>query len=192
MQRAKILGNLDLVAAGFAFVILIVVTFGGVIMRYVVGHPIMWAEEVQLWAFLWITFLGAGAAFRYGSHVAVEIVYEMFPKNIKHIVDYLNFIIITVVLLYVATRGYSMLELMVKAGRRTQIFEVPLWFINLALPVGCLLMILSNTINFVKQQKSEKAAALAEATATDTERAPADGVENGKAADPSSEEVKHG
>ncbi|MCR5084413.1 MAG: TRAP transporter small permease [Succinivibrionaceae bacterium] len=150
MEREKILGNLDLVAAGVAFVILICVTFGGVIMRYIVGHPIMWAEEVQLWSFLWITFLGAGAAFRYGSHVAVEIVYELLPRGVKRGIDYLNFAIITLVLLYLMLKGVDMLQLMIKAGRRTQIFEVPLWFINLALPAGCLLMMVSNAFNFYK------------------------------------------
>ena len=64
MDTKKILSNLDLALAGVAFVILIVVTFGGVIMRYILSSPLAWAEEVQLWMFLWITFLGAGAAFR--------------------------------------------------------------------------------------------------------------------------------
>ena len=52
MDTKKILSNLDLALAGVAFVILIVVTFGGVIMRYILSSPLAWAEEVQLWMFL--------------------------------------------------------------------------------------------------------------------------------------------
>ena len=52
MDKRKILANLDMVFAGIALVVLIVVTFGGVIFRYLLDSPIIWAEEVQLWCFL--------------------------------------------------------------------------------------------------------------------------------------------
>ena len=76
IDKRKLLGNLDLVIAVVSLVILIVVTFGGVIMRYFINAPLVWAEEVQLWTFLWMTFFGGGAAFRYGIHVAVEMVVD--------------------------------------------------------------------------------------------------------------------
>ena len=83
MSKSSIVKNLDLAIACVALCVLIVVTFGGVVMRYLVGSPLIWAEEVQLMCFMWMTFFGAGAAFRYGSHVAVEIVVEQLPKKIQ-------------------------------------------------------------------------------------------------------------
>ena len=49
----KILKNLDIVLAGLILGILVVVTFSGVIMRYIFNAPFVWQQEVQLTCFLW-------------------------------------------------------------------------------------------------------------------------------------------
>ena len=139
MDKRKILANLDMVFAGIALVVLIVVTFGGVIFRYLLDSPIIWAEEVQLWCFLWVTFLGSGAAFRYGSHVAIEIVYELLPKAAKKILDIIIYVIVMGILIYLLILGGDLLALMVK---------IPMWFINGIIPVGCILMMVSYTYSF--------------------------------------------
>ncbi len=165
MKKTKILANLDLVLAGIAFTILVAVTFGGVIFRYLLSSPIMWAEEVQLWCFLWITFLGAGAAFRHGSHVAVEIVFDILPKNVQKVLTVVNYLIVMGILLYVCVLGFDLLALMTKIHKTTAILRVPMWFINSIVPVGCVLMMISTTwdhyIRFIKkpdpQQPADKA-----------------------------------
>lgn len=148
MDNKKILANLDMVCAGIALVVLIVVTFGGVIFRYLLDSPIIWAEEVQLWCFLWVTFLGSGAAFRYGSHVAIEIVYELLPKAAKKILDVIIYVIVMGILIYLLILGGDLLDLMVKIGKTTSILQIPMWFINGIIPVGCILMMVSYTYSF--------------------------------------------
>ena len=44
----SVIGNLDIIVASIALIVLIILTFAGVIMRYIVGHPFTWLEEVQL------------------------------------------------------------------------------------------------------------------------------------------------
>ena len=56
-----ILGNLDIVVAGAALIVLIVLTFAGVVMRYIVGQPFTWLEEVQLFCMVWIVFAAGGS-----------------------------------------------------------------------------------------------------------------------------------
>ena len=74
----SLLKNLDLAIAGVLLVVLIFLTFFGVARRYLFGKPLIWMEEFQGLLFLWITFLGAGAAFRYGSHVKIDMVLTLF------------------------------------------------------------------------------------------------------------------
>ena len=76
-----IIGNLDVAVASIALIVLILLTFSGVIMRYIVGKPYTWLEEVQLFCMVWIVFAAGGAAFRTGSHVAIEMVVEMVRKR---------------------------------------------------------------------------------------------------------------
>ncbi|MBU3827342.1 MAG: TRAP transporter small permease [Candidatus Anaerobiospirillum merdipullorum] len=162
MNKNKILCNLDLILAGIAFTVLVAVTFGGVIFRYLLSSPIMWAEEVQLWCFLWITFLGAGAAFRYGSHVAVEIVFDIMPPAVQKVVTIINYVIVMGILVYLLFLGADLLSLMLKIHKTTAILRVPMWFINGVIPVGCITMMISTTydhyLRYIKHKSTDDTA----------------------------------
>lgn len=67
-KAAAIFGNLDIVVASIILAILIVLTFLGVVWRYIFNAPFTWLEEVQTSCMVWIVFAGAGAAFRSGNH----------------------------------------------------------------------------------------------------------------------------
>ena len=68
----KVISNLDIAIAAIALIILIVLTSSGVFMRYIVGKPYTWLEEIQLFCMVWIVFAAGGAAFRTGNHVAID------------------------------------------------------------------------------------------------------------------------
>ncbi len=162
MSKSSIVKNLDLAIACVALCVLIVVTFGGVVMRDLVGSPLIWAEGVQLMCFMWMTFFGAGAAFRYGSHVAVEIVVEQLPKKIQKNIELFDLIVTVIVLCFLCKDGVKVLGLMAKMGRHTNILEIPYWFINLALPLSCVIMIASAIAAFVMKRREARAAAKAQ------------------------------
>ena len=157
MKKSNFIVNIDLLLAAIALTVLVCVTFGGVIMRYFVGKPIIWAEEVQLWCFLWMTFLGAGAAFRHGSHVAVEIVVSLFPQKIQKFIEKMDYVICMVVLGYLGYLGCDIIKLMMKIGKSTSILHVPFYFINGIIPVCCVLMMVSLTYAtfFMKKEDSK-------------------------------------
>ena len=86
MKNRKILiwtifKNLDVILAGIIGGVLVLVTFLGVIMRYLFNAPFVWQQEIQLGCFLWLSYLGAGAAFLSESHVAVDIFVDSFPRQ---------------------------------------------------------------------------------------------------------------
>ncbi len=156
MKKSNIIVNMDLLLAAVALAILVTVTFGGVIMRYFVGKPIIWAEEVQLWCFLWMTFLGAGAAFRHGSHVAVEMVVSLFPQKLQKFIEKMDYVICMVVLGYLGFLGCDIIKLMMKIGKSTSILHVPFYFINGIIPVCCVLMMVSLTYATFFMKKDEE------------------------------------
>ena len=69
MSIKKILLNLDLYLGCCILIVLVIVAVATVISRYIISSPFMWSEEVQVLCFTWISFLGAGVAFRHGAHV---------------------------------------------------------------------------------------------------------------------------
>ena len=61
-KASAILMNIDIVVASIILAILIVLTFLGVVWRYIFNAPFTWLEEVQTSCMVWIVFAGAGAA----------------------------------------------------------------------------------------------------------------------------------
>ena len=62
-RAVSILMNLDIAIASVILAVLIVLTFAGVIWRYIFSNPFTWLEEVQTSCMVWIVFAAAGAAF---------------------------------------------------------------------------------------------------------------------------------
>ncbi|WP_283407717.1 TRAP transporter small permease [Anoxynatronum buryatiense] len=138
--------NLDLVLTGATFLVLVTITFAGVIMRYFVNRPLVWLEEVQLMCFVWIVFFGAGAAFRTGSHVAIDMVVDRFPQQLRKITEILIYIAVIIVLCYFMVQGWSLVQQMGQTNRLTNIFKIPYTLIYAAFPIGCVLMIINYSI----------------------------------------------
>lgn len=154
----KLLLNLDYLVTGLIFIILVVLTFLGVIKRYFLNDPFIWLEEVQLMFFVWITYLGAGIAFRTGSHVAIEFIVDKLPMAIRKVTEIIIAIIVLMILGYFMVRGFELLNQLMETNRSTNIFNIPYSLIYSALPIGCILMIINYiipTILFLKRNKEE-------------------------------------
>lgn len=141
----KILGNLDLYIAMMVISTLILLTFLGVIMRYFIGKPFIWQEEIQLSLITWVIFLGGSAAFRGSNHIAIEFLVELFPKKIQRVFDGAIYLIVTGVLFFVAFNGHLLVSQFSRTSRITSILHIPTQYIYFIIPLGCALMIISNT-----------------------------------------------
>lgn len=145
-KTLKYLLNIDLVISGLGLAILIVITFLGVVMRYFLNNPYIWLEEVQLWCFVWIVFFGAGAAFRSGSHVAIDIVVDLMPAKLKKIIAILGYVAVMYVLFYLLQHGSTLVNQLARTGRTTNILKVPYPMIYSVLPIGCAMMMINYTL----------------------------------------------
>lgn len=135
--------NLDLILAGCTFIVLVSTTFMGVIMRYIVNKPFIWLEEVQLASFVLIVFLSSGAAFRAGSHVAIEFIVDRFSRSIRILAEILISIIVVGVLCYFTKEGLRLAVQMARTNRVTNILNIPYSIIYGVFPMGCVLMLVN-------------------------------------------------
>lgn len=150
-----ILGNLDIAVASAALAILIALTFIGVIMRYIMGQPFTWLEEIQLFCMIWIVFAAGGAAFRTGSHVAIEMVVEMFPENIQRILGYLVDVVVFLVIAYLLYNSFGFIQVFVKSGRTSSILKIPMAVQYCIAPVSYVLMIISYFYSKYRKKSEE-------------------------------------
>ncbi len=155
--KEGLLTNIELLAAGLALLVIVVTTFCGVIWRYFFNDPIPWLEEVQLWCFVWVTFLGAAATFKAGHHIAIDVLVDLLPHHIRRYIDWFDYVIVVGVLLFFANQGGQLIMQLQRTERLTYILHIPYAIIYSAMPLGCLLMIISATIRFKAKLHQEVA-----------------------------------
>lgn len=146
-----VLSNADIFIGSCALIYLVGLTFVGVIMRRFFNSPIIWQEEMQVFCILWLVFITAGAVFRTTGHISIEIIVEMFSEKIQRIFNLLVYAIVMITLVFTLSRSYVLAEQLFSTGRMTNILKFSYGYLYLSLPVGCLLMLISNTIVVVKR-----------------------------------------
>ena len=146
MKKAmSVLVSAETALATVVLIILIVLTFFGVIARYIFGSPFTWEEEAQLACMVWISFLAAPVAFHTGSHVAIEILVENFPLKVQKAVEVLVMILVWATLLYFFFKSISFISAIEKTRRTTPILRIPYKYIYGIAPVSIILMLISYT-----------------------------------------------
>lgn len=154
-KMLSVLGNLDVIVASIVLVILVTLTFLGVIWRRVFGAPFTWLEEVQLACMVWIVFAAGGAAFRNGNHVAIEMIVDMMPKKAQKICEIFISVVVVVVIAYLFYQSIGYIGVFVKSGRTTSMLHIPFTLIYGIAPVSYVLMVVSWFYALLKGVKSE-------------------------------------
>lgn len=128
-----------------SFLVLLFVTFFGVIMRYFFVNPLIWQEEVQRWMIIWIVSFGASAAFRTGNHIAIEILVELFPIKVQRFIHHIVYIVVVWTLGYIMIHSFNYAIQLAQFKRVTDVLKIPYQYIYIVLPISIILMILNFT-----------------------------------------------
>ncbi len=145
----------DLLLANIMLSMLILITFCGVIFRYLLNHPIEWMEEVQMMAIVWIVFLGAGAAFRENGHVAVELLVELLPEKMQKVLRVIIAFIIISVLAVLCVLSANYVGISYISERSSGILRIPYYQVYAIIPISCIWMIVSYLYREFRESKGE-------------------------------------
>jgi len=67
------------VLIGLLLLLMVVLVFGNVVLRYAFNSGITVSEEVSRWAFVWLTFLGAIVALKDHGHLGSDMLVSRLP-----------------------------------------------------------------------------------------------------------------
>ncbi|MEO5696120.1 MAG: TRAP transporter small permease [Burkholderiaceae bacterium] len=136
--------GLLLVAASF-------VLFINVVARYGFNDSLAWAEEITRYAIVWMVFLGGSVAARKGIHIGVDILARSLgdrPAR-RYLVALVDSLCVAFGVFLVVFGG-SLAAQAYEFGQVTPALQVPLWTVQLAIPVGGALM----TLRFVQRLRA--------------------------------------
>ena len=87
------------------FALMVIFIFLQIIMRFVVGHSLVWSEELGKFIFVWLSWLGISIGERRNEHIKITLVTDrLSPKwqKVFEIVAYLILLGILAVIIYYA------------------------------------------------------------------------------------------
>ncbi len=129
--------------------VLLIMAFN-VVMRYIFGSSLRWAEGISAISMVWLVFLGAGHLARKGKHISIETIFDILPSAGKKVLAAL--IGLTVVMVSLFLFWYALKQVGIFLSRET-IFtasNLPAWVAYAVIPVGFLLIALGTLEYYAK------------------------------------------
>ncbi len=128
--------------------------FVQVVLRYVFGQSIVWAEEFARYGIVWFVFLGSSLAVRQGAHASVDVLVKLLPGVARRGVEILAIAISIAYCLMVTRFGLDLVFRVRAMGNITPTLEIPMFIPYLAIPVGCALMAIRYIMELIAKIKA--------------------------------------
>jgi C4-dicarboxylate transporter DctQ subunit len=113
-----------------------------VVLRYVGGTGLFWAEELTVYTIVWTAFLSAGAAVRTGEHLTVEILQVMAGPRFASVLARVCAVAGAMAGAALVVYGTEFVLVTYEYGQLSSALQIPMWIVYLVLPVsGALLVI---------------------------------------------------
>ena len=127
-----------------------------IIMRYFFTNSLSWVEEFSRYCFVWSGFLSLGYCVKKNQTLRVDILLYFLPKKGKAVIDMLGRIITLAFYVYALQASCEVVRKAFLNGQVTAAMEIPMYLINLAIPLGFALGILRQIQEFVLQWQKRK------------------------------------
>ena len=111
-----------------------------VFMRYLFLYSLSWSEEVARYLMIWVSFLGASLALKYGFHIGVEFVINRIPEEMRGWVNLIAKIGILIFLIYFTIGGFRVSWAVRDQDSPALLFSMA--YAYLSAPVGGVFMII--------------------------------------------------
>jgi TRAP-type C4-dicarboxylate transport system permease small subunit len=122
-----------------------------VVTRYILNDPSSWSEELARIVFIYMTFLGAALAIKRGRSLRITVFIEHLPKKLRFIsYNLINGTITIVFLIYSIYYSYWLIQKL--SASHTPSLELPISFVYLSVPIGCLLMVVYYLEEFTQKK----------------------------------------
>lgn len=128
--------------AGLALSGAAIIAITQVILRTFFNHIIFWSEEAVVYLIILSTFVGAVITLRHNEHVGVDLLPALFKERGKRAFGVLSALLVALYCGVIGTLGWLMLTEPASLSVVTPALKLPLWVVQLALPIGLTLMFL--------------------------------------------------
>lgn len=123
--------------SGILGIVLCILVFSSVILRYFFHSPIAWSDEISAYIYVYQSILAIAFATYLESHVSAELLNDKFPPTVQFLVSMFGYIAMMICIAIIFYYGSKTTQLYYLRGWRSATdHEVLLWPIMAVIPIG--------------------------------------------------------
>lgn len=143
--------------AGLSLFVVVFFVLYGVVMRYVFRSPTAWAIEFPSFMFLLVIAMTLAYVHRGRGHIGVELLAHKMPPVVQRFLFIVGSVILIVYAAIMTWGGLLKAWDHLQHGERSLEMEIPLVAVQMALPIGLLLLCLQAVVEIGKEVAALKA-----------------------------------
>jgi TRAP-type C4-dicarboxylate transport system permease small subunit len=132
---------LCVIIAGVSLVLISAVIPWAVYTRYVINRAASWPEPMAVLLTIVLTFFGAAACYRLGSHMSVTLLVDKLPSQWRRVSDLIVELLMAAMALFMLVKGIGLVE----ATWSNSIADFPFLSVGvtyLPIPIGGLILLM--------------------------------------------------
>lgn len=131
----RVARTIELVLA-VAFMLIVALNFTNVVARYVFSRSILWADELQIFTMIAMTFLGAVVVTWRREHLKMDVLARLLPQPVQTALKLIELALMLVLCAFVFTLAFDYTSRMFDIGRTSDTAGVPMWIPHGSLAIG--------------------------------------------------------
>lgn len=133
--------------SGVLLVIITVLGFFNVIMRYCFSKPLPWMEEMSVLSMVWMVYLAQGMLESQDSQLRMTALYRVMGPKMQYVVNAVRTTLTLFIFGYLLVYGCGVVATNYSFKTTTQALGFPLWIAFLALPVTFVMIIVARILD---------------------------------------------
>jgi len=137
--------------SGIGVVMMAAVITLDVFLRYFLGKPLLFADDISVYGMIFITFVGAALTLKMKRHIMVDMFYNWLPRRAKLWLDVATTFVGAFIIWLLTWYSIVWVQYTYKSGYTSPgILQTPMWMPALILPIGLFLWGLQYIVECVK------------------------------------------
>lgn len=125
---------------GWLLLFAVCVNFANVFARYFLDRAMLGAEELQVFAMVWMTFVGAAVVALRGEHLQMDILAQRLPPRLRIVLGHAQTLLLAALSLFMLYQSGQFTLQMMELGRDSDAMRVPMAIPHSGLVVGFALL----------------------------------------------------
>lgn len=133
-----------------SLMVAVILNFSNVVTRYGFGFTISFADEIELYILVFVTFLGAAVVSWRRAHLRMDVLVTSLPPSMQRVIQLFEMVVVLGLMIFFSYQSWSYAAKMFALDRRSDIADLPMWIPHSGLCLGFALIAIVALMHLVQ------------------------------------------